>query len=157
MHILLSGVDDDRSQGTEVGGDVTAGFDRPVPGLCQADNQPVNAAGKVVKVLFNAVENEPLSALIAVHHVVMHKNLHGLSFSNQRIDKDDRRWPSQLQSQERRLSFTARSSQGAPVTSDRRKTARFRHRLSGNFLSGKLKRYPATAAKLLSVELRYSG
>jgi len=40
----------------------------------------------VVKVLFDAIKNESLASLIAVHHVVMHKYLHGLFLSDQRID-----------------------------------------------------------------------
>jgi hypothetical protein len=86
VHVLLAGIDDNRTQGSKIRGDMAAGFDRPMPGLRQADNQPVNAAGKVVKVLFNAIENESLASLIAVHRVVMHKNLHGLFLSDQRVN-----------------------------------------------------------------------
>jgi predicted secreted Zn-dependent protease len=90
VDILFPGVDNNRSKGAEARGDMAAGLNRSVPGLGQADDEAMDAMRKVVQLLLDAIQNESLAALIAVHHVVMHKNLHGLSFSNQRIDNNDR-------------------------------------------------------------------
>jgi hypothetical protein len=86
MNGRLASVDNDSAERTEAGRDMALSRDRAV--FLQTDDEPVNASGKVIKVLLDPIQNESFTTLIAVHHVVMHENLHGLSFSTQRQEGD---------------------------------------------------------------------